>query len=107
MRKLGSISCSTRTRSFTLLPGRPMIHALQAPSRPRMYRLRSCREHKTLHRKRLTPFVRKLEEGGARGTRTLTALREILCLFNTPGYGKICRNFTTCCQQSSESLHNL
>ena len=27
------------------------------------------------YRKRLTPFVRKLEGGGARGTRTLTALR--------------------------------
>src|SRR5260370_19766579 len=48
MRRPASRSCSTRTLRFTLLPGRPTIHALPAPSRSRMYRLHWCREHKTL-----------------------------------------------------------
>src|SRR5258707_15818402 len=48
MRRPASRSRSTRTLRFTLLPGRPTIHALPAPSRSRMYRLHWCRKHKTL-----------------------------------------------------------
>src|SRR5271157_2900970 len=48
MRQPASISYSTRICRCTLLPGRPTIRALPAPSGFRTYRLRWYHEHKTL-----------------------------------------------------------